>query len=452
MNQRMINRTTARGSLVFLGLVAMLAVGAPAGATPQIMSDYGDQLPWYSAEINAMGGTGAAIYRGGISNILNPAFLVMEQSSRLDVGFSLDQTTEDRFQPLFDSFDNYVTDAAIASNRQHYWQTGFGYATRVMEDYFPMSVALSLTDRYPFGYSFEEELRSPYIHNDSSQRDQTLETRLHEVTGTLRNLSLGTGLDLNENFSVGVAVHYAFGTRKEVNSVRDGLYSDDDPLLGPDESYRTESEFDLSGVNWTLGLRGKINERVEFGLAWETQLTADGTFSHNSHTATPDTTIIALDYDSHYRYPNIYRAGFTFRPQTDPRTTFSIELEYKPWSEMVDSENPGYDNLQNLADVSDVRIGLEHLFYNGMPIRFGFRYIDTYSDSNASTSVFSAGVGVPFKAGMFSASLELSKVSSIQDHLFDYPGSYWGDAYLTDPQALVEDTRFRAGVGYKVNF
>ena len=447
MSTRMTSGTTARGGLVFLGLLAMIAAACPAAAAPQIMSDYGDQMPWYSTEINAMGGTGAALYRGGISNILNPAFLAEETSYRLDLGLSLDQEAEDRFQPLFDSFDNYVADAAIASNRQQYWQTGFGFAARVLQERFPMTVAVSLTDRYPFGYTFDEELRSPFIHNDPTERDQILEDRVYEVSGTLRDLSLGVGLDLGERFSLGAAMHYAFGTRKVVARVRDQHI----PLGEDDRSYRNETEFDLSGVNWTLGLRGQLNERVEVGIAWESQLSADGTFSDSRHTATPDTTIMS-EYEGYYRYPNSYRAGLTFRPRTDPRTTFSLEVEYKPWSEMADSEHPGYDNPRNLADVTDVRVGLEHLFYNGMPLRFGFRYLESYADKEASASVFSAGLGMPFGDGMFSFSLELSKITSIQDHIFGYPDDYLGDAYLADPQARVEDTRFRLGAGYKLNF
>ncbi len=116
------NKMTAAW-LSCLGLVAVFGMATPALAGPQIMSAYGDQLPWYGAEINAMGGTGTAVYRGGLSNIFNPALLMDEKGYRLDAGVMLDQEHEDRFQPLFDSFDSWVVDAAIAANRNHYWQT-----------------------------------------------------------------------------------------------------------------------------------------------------------------------------------------------------------------------------------------------------------------------------------------------------------------------------------------
>ncbi len=446
MKNRMTNEAKVRGGLLLLGLLLLVGAGT-AQATPTFMTEYGDQMPWYSAEINAMGGTGTALYRGGFSALYNPAFLAKEAGKRLDAGLALDQSAEDRFQPLYDTFESYVTDVAIAANRNHYWNTGFAFAARVLDGEMPATVGVSLTDRYPFSYKFTEALRSPFIHNDAAERDHILEDRLYEITGTLRMLSLGVGVDINERVSAGVAVNYAFGTRTTTASV-----SDEHILLGEDdESYRNEEEFELTGVNTTVGLRLQLNERVEVGLAWESQLKVDGDITATSYTAATDFDTTATTQGD-YRYPNAYRAGLTFMPRTDPRTTFSVEVEYKPFEEMADSRYPGYDNPRNLADVTDVRVGLEHLFHNGMPIRFGFRYIDTYLDREVSTSAFSAGVGMPVAGGMVSASVELSKLTGYEAHIFGYPGDYHGEAYITEPYATVEDTRFRVGAGYSLQF
>ncbi len=430
---------------ILAAVLVMFAAGAgPVHAVPQLMTTYGDQMAWSSTEINAMGGTGVAVYRGGLSNIFNPAYLMLEKGGRLDAGFSLDQEHEDRFQPLFDTFDNWVTDAAIASNRNHYWQTGFGFAYNFGAEEKPLVVGLSLTDRYDFNYTFDEELRYPSGRPEYIElRDNPAEERRRQVTGTLRNLSLGMGHEIIEDLSFGVAAHYAFGNRVEMHSVRDYLLSDGDG------SYFTEDDLDLTGANYTLGLRGVINERVEIGVAWESALKVTGDRA-TTHVDVTDTTNgtghRAIDY------PNIFRAGLTFRPQTDPRTVFTIEVEYKPWSDLEDSDVPGESNSQNLNDVTDVRVGLEHTFYNGIPLRFGFRHFDSYSDRDASASVFSAGAGAPIGGGMLSASLELSKISSYMPHQFDYPINYPGDNFHVDPYARVEDTRFRIGLGYKVEF
>ena len=446
----MINRMRSKPSTGWAGslliLLAVASVAVPAGAVPQIMTAYGDQMPWLQADINAMGGTGTALYRGGMSNMFNPAFLVWEEGSRLDAGVCLDQEHEDRFQPLFDTFESYVTDAAIATNREHYWNTGFGAATRLGHGERPVVVGIALADRYPFQYRFWEELRNPSPYTPGSgepARDQIIAQREREVTGTLRDLSVGVGYGVDEIISIGAAAHYAFGTRKDVMTERD--------LVDEDNSYNNIDEFEMNGVNFTVGLRGRVNERIEVGLAWESQLNVDGdrtveNYANDTGATTTDT------WSSYVRYPNRYRAGLTFRPRTDPRTVFTMEVELVEWSELADSEIPGYDNPQNLKDGKDVRIGLEHTFYNGMPIRFGFRHFDSFADREVSASVFSAGVGMPLGGGMLSGSLELSKLTAVLTHQFSYPEDYFGDAYYSDPQARVEDTRFRVGVGYSVNF
>jgi hypothetical protein len=151
-------------------------------------------------------------------------------------------------------------------------------------------------------------------------------------------------------------------------------------------------------------------------------------------------------------YPNMYRVGVTFLPRTDPRTVFTVEAEYKPWGELEDSDYAGDGNVQNLNDVTEVKIGLEHTFYNGIPLRFGFRHVDTYADRDADVSVFSSGVGAPIGGGMLSVSVELSKVTAVMPHQFPYPDNFFGDNFDSSPIARVEDTRFRIGVGYKVVF
>ncbi len=435
------------GAMAALALFGLLVSAVPAGAVPQIMAEYGDQMAWRGADINAMGGTGVALYRGAISNIYNPAMLTGGPSDgRLDISLSMDQEHEDRFQPLFDSFQSWVADAAIASNRNHYWQTGFGIAGAPLGGETPIRVGLSLVDRYPFQYNFDEELRNPSPFNpgdDEPARDQIIEMRQREVRGTLRTLSLGVGADVDDEIAIGMALHYAFGSREETNTVRD--------YVTEANSYHNVTKYDMNGVNFSLGVRGKISERVELGLAYESQLATTGDYSESlydpSLTAADETT-----WGGYLRYPNIYRAGLTFMPQTDPRTIFTVEMEYSAWSELADSENPGYDNPQNLQDTMDVRIGLEHRFYNGLPLRFGFRHYDSYADAEASASVFSAGTAFAIGRGELAVSMELSKLTSIQSHQFPYPDNYFGDNFTSDPDARVEDTRFRIGVGYTQNF
>ena len=234
-------------------------------------------------------------------------------------------------------------------------------------------------------------------------------------------------------------------TAPDTWSVRDFATSDGD------SSYEQTYTQDMDGINVSFGLRGVVSERVELGLAWESRLKASGDFS-DRRTEADGGVVIDETHAGHIKYPDIYRAGLTFRPRTDPATVFTMELEYMPWSQTEDTEKAEGLNGARLNDTMDLRIGLQHTFYSGVPLRFGFRHYDSYMDKEASASAFSAGVGMPLGAGMMLFSLELTKLDSVIDNQFPYPPDYFGPAYTADPQARVEDTQLRFGLGYTVNF
>lgn len=432
-----------------LGTLLLLGGVGDVQAVPEWMADYGDQMAWRGADINAMGGTGVALYRGALSNVFNPAMLTAGPADgRIDLSLSFDQEHEDRFQPLFDSFESYVADAAIASNREHYWQSGFGIAGAPLGGRTPVRVGLSLVDRYPFQYTFREDIRNPSPYPPGSgepARDQIIEEREREVRGTLRTLSLGVGADVDDEIALGMALHYGFGTRTDERTSRD-YWTDDG-----DDGYATTTEYDMSGVSFSLGARGKISERVEIGLAWESQMATTGDYHRETYTA-EDMTTVEENWDGYLRYPNIWRGGLTLRPRTDPRTVFTVEAEYSEFEELADSENPGYENEQNLHNVMDVRLGVEHTFYNGTPLRFGFRHFNSYRDDESQSSIFSAGTDFGIGRGRVAVSVEIGKIESVREHQFPYPANYLGDTYVVDDFARVEDTRFRVGVGYTQYF
>jgi hypothetical protein len=223
----------------------------------------------------------------------------------------------------------------------------------------------------------------------------------------------------------------------------------DTDYSGTDDSWRTEDELKIQGVSVSAGLRAALTERVELGVAVESGLKASGDWRHVEIAATAgansDTTVSAF-----YDYPWCARAGLSIRPRNLLRTVLTFEVEYRPWSELRDGTLD--DTTPILFDAADVRLGVEHTFYNGMPLRFGFRYVSNYADREAGMSVFTAGTGARIGQGRLNASVELAKITAVLPHQFPYPDSYFGDAYVVDPEARVEDTRFRVGVSYTMEF
>ena len=199
-------------------------------------------------------------------------------------------------------------------------------------------------------------------------------------------------------------------------------------------------------------MRIKASPRFEIGAAWETPLKVQGEAA-----ATTELYDVALDSvivstvteDITIEYANRYRVGFTLYPRSDPRTIFTVDMVFSEWTQLTDSSLPE-DAQPRFEDTVDMRVGVEHTFYNGVPLRFGFRRMDSYSDREAGATFFTTGIGVPWERGMFHVSVELSKVVSHQEHWFPY--EYDDPDIQTAETARVEATRFRLGAGFTYLF
>ncbi len=425
MMQNKHNDSRIRGAALAVVLV-LAATSVFAGSV--LDADYGSTGNWLSAEINAMGGTGAAVDRGGFSTVLNPAHLGAATGWRVDGGLGLTQQHEDRFQPLWDSFGSFVVDTAIASNRHHYFDTGFaaakGFGTR-------FGGGVSLTTRYDFSYDFSEQIRDPDSFSDP--RDQILEERSLGLDGAIRDLGLGAGWSVSDKLSLGIAAHYLFGTVTGEVLRRD--YQND-----AGSSSRI-SEWSADGLSVTAGFSLAATERVTLGASLESPVDVGGKLEVTTGTAAGTA---ATSQHLGIRYPRRVRAGLALNPRSDPRTVFTTEVVWSEWSQL---ENSTVDGDVMLENTLDYRVGVEHLFYNGVPVRFGFRHADYYADEEVSTSVFSAGVAFPYVDGMINISADMGKVSSQQAHFFAYP-----EGFDTEPTSRVDETHFRLGASFTYAF
>jgi len=416
------------GALLTVVLLLLGTGLAAAGQVPDVK--YGQAESFLHPEIDGMASTGTALFRGGFSAAINPALLSVAGGWRIDGAGALSQDHEDRFQPLYDSFNSYVTDTAIASNRHHFFDSGFAASRRLTG---PFAFGAALTTAYAFDYEFSEELRDPNTQSDP--RDRITEERLWRLSGSLRDLGAGISWQAGPHVAFGAAFHYVFGTIGDQHRRRF--------FLTPEDSYSDDASWDADGIRATYGVRIHPGERVELGFAVTTPMDVTGDVTTIASTASPDT-ITATVTGHKIRYPVRLRAGLAYFPRSNPRTVFAADVVYDEWSELTDDTAPG---MRPLEDTMDVRVGVQHTFYNGVPITFGFRHADSYADNEAGTSMFTSSVGIPYQGGMFSVGTELSKVTSVQEHVFPYPSGY-----STAPTARVESTRFRVSAGFRYQF
>ena len=73
----------------------------------------------------------------------------------------------------------------------------------------------------------------------------------------------------------------------------------------------------------------------------------------------------------------------------------------------------------NLRNTWDLRVGVEHVFYNDLPFRVGFRYLENYADPESARSLYSLGLGYLFgKLGLDVTGI-YGRQTSRQPFLFD---------------------------------
>lgn len=372
----------------------LLLTPAASVASTYLDSFYGTPVDGGNARALAMGAVGVSMPNGSASVLHNPALLTAHADGWvLDFQVGIHQVNEDRLVPLFDSFDSIINKTAFAVNRNLY---GFGEGGLVVR--LPgernIVVGTGIYERYDAEYDYFEEVRDP--DPNSLVRDTILQFNELRFDGQLRSWSTGLGTELIEGVDIGVTVHRYFGEFDRLARV------------APTDANATYARFlrELSGWGWTVGAQVDATSRISLGASFEAPVRVEGSHSttaglSGAGSADPDAPA-AGDYA--IEYPGVVNLGFTYRPQNELATTVSFQATHRMWEDLEDTYQ---DEVARLAaeaaggdpitvqrhDTWDFRMGVEHVFYNGTPLRFGFRWIGSYLDEEVYRTVFSAGVG-----------------------------------------------------------
>jgi long-subunit fatty acid transport protein len=305
-------------------------------------------------------------------------------------------------------------------------------------------LAVGLFERYDAEWNYAEQVRSATTDDLEVVRDV-------ESDGRLRSWTLAYGTEVLDAARIGIAVHRYFGTMEDVSRVA--------PVTGAETVSRLSR--DLAGWGWTLGALVEAGPRLSVGASFEAPVKLDGSHMRSAAlggTPTP-LTDVPDDGDYEVEYPATVSFGLSLRPRNELRTVFSIEARYRWWENLEDSYVDAEvalaaDDAAAAAAVPfaspvrntwDFRGGVEHRFYNEMPLRFGFRYVQNYADLDSERTVFSAGTG--YRLGALSIDLtgQYHRQTSRQEFVFDT-----GASGIANPNVLpkVEDgvVRFVLGV------
>ncbi len=364
--------TRAVVTILLSGL--LLAAAQPAGAYSFIDRAYGTPELGLSPRSRAMGGAGIAMGNGAYSLVDNPAALVLSGGNGIQLQGYLSRASENRFLPLFDTFDSFVDENAIAVNDNTYGGVQGGFTLDRWGDR-GIVVAAGIFNRYDPRYDYFDELRT------SDLDDAIINNRIIRTEGMLRAATVGAAIPLGTDGSgLGVAVNYYFGTFTDRTvTVEDPTHFDSS--VSNDEKLERK----LSGASVTVGAVAYVNERLTVGAAVETAPKLN-----NDYTRWFDGSVTSAEESSgNLDLPVRYQGGATYRPRNTFETTFALDVIYTPWSDLKDDLAPD----QDLEDTWDVRFGLEHVFYNGLPGRIGFRYAESYALDEADRATFTFGFG-----------------------------------------------------------
>lgn len=407
-------------------LISLAVTAGTARGDSFLDRPWGTPAAGLSARARGMGGASVASDNGAYSLADNPAALILGSGSRAQLAGGLVRASENRFVPLFDTFDSFVDEAAIAINDHTYGSASGGVAWDP-GDWRGVRLAAGVFERLDPRYDYYDERRT------TATTDQIVSERFIRTRGLLRTASLGAAIPVIPQVGLGLAFHHWFGTLDD----RDALV----PRAAGVSGRVTALSRRLSGHSFSLGTAWRASERLDLGFAWETAPRL-----HDDYTRWEDDSIVSPPQSSvDVRLPSRLLMGVAYRPRNAFRTQFALDAVYTPWTDVRDPLLAGAGYL----DTWDVRFGLEHIYYNALPGRIGFRYARSYALREADRATFTFGVGYRTGRVALDVSGELGKRISRQEPL--WPRAEQGSAVGTG-RDRVEDTVLRVMLGADIAF
>ncbi|HTK31277.1 MAG TPA: hypothetical protein VL332_04890 [Candidatus Saccharimonadaceae bacterium] len=382
-------RSIALGSILAIAWIAPAALHADSA----LDREFGTPRAGLSGRERAMGGAGAALDGNPTALLGIPATMALGRGTRLQFTGDVGRASETRYVPLYDTFDSYVADAAIAVNDHVTGEFGGGVAM-TRREWRGVTLGIASYERFDPRHDYQDERRT------TATTDEVVAERFITTRGTLRGTSFGAAYPLPWwDTAVGVAVTHYGGTITD----RDALVSRVANVSG----LTLAETRDLSGTSLTLGAHGRIGNRLDAALAWES-----GPKLHDDFTTWSDDSITSAPnaHRNAFYPPRVTLAG-AYRPRNTLRTTFVTDVIWTGWSNIRDPRDPSL----RFNDTWDVRFGLEHVYANTLPARIGFRYERAPQTSEADRVAFTFGVGYKLDRVALDLSSEVSRRQSWQD-------------------------------------
>jgi hypothetical protein len=244
---------------------------------------------------------------------------------------------------------------------------------------------------YDFDYDFYQEVRDR--STTSVPADKVIAKAFVEGGGVIHSLSLGVGRSLMDKFAVGLSVDYLWGDY----DIKARLAEIDTLKVNCWENSRAESSdafeaSELEGMRYRMGVAYEINKRISLAAAYTSGAELDGDYISGSAEGLMWFLPRNEDLEGRFtmKYPAYYSIGVSFRPRNELLTVIEGNLRFVKWS---DAENQALGGL-SMEDIYEWSLGVEHVFYNGQPVRFGFTFKPSPMDDETSEAAVTVGSGM----------------------------------------------------------
>ena len=394
---------------------AIVAAGALLSATSgQAITFFdltqGDEALLPDARAAALGGTRAAEGLGAFTGASNPAFLPQLAGTEAALFGSVLKLKETRSTPAYDSFDAFLVESIYALNNEYQTQGGGGAASRFKIGGVRAGAGLSFAPVRDFQYAYSEEVRD---NNAFTQpRDQLIAVNEVQSNGAIKAWSIAAGASPIALVDVGVTFQLLQGKHDLLARTR---YVQADSIV-----YARTDVSELDGQRWILGAALHPHHSVTAAAVWRSETELSGDYHREGDPA-------ALGFtgttggpteptgSANITYPQELTAGVAWHPRAKLKTVVRFDADWAEWSKF---ENDVYTGSE-LNDVWGMRLGIEHVFYNGFPMRFGIRYTPAPLDDEVATTAYTFGSGLdvgPLRADL---AFEITNRHYRFDDLFD---------------------------------
>ncbi|MGH1365407.1 MAG: hypothetical protein ACRBF0_17730 [Calditrichia bacterium] len=395
----------------------------------------GENWQFTDARTLGMAGSGSVSNSGAGALLMNPAALGRGSGRmELSVSTTLRNMEERRSFPVFNRIDDVTTKGIYAINDNWYVQPqgGARYNLNLSAVPFLKAFAFGTYNEVDQDYKYLEEVRSRDFNGERSP----LAYNQIQFEGDLTRYSFGTALGLGSKLDFGFQLGFLNGDLESSSSV------DFQAEENQANSFRIQNFRSLDNTplvvsagaivdvspQLTLGSHVRLPYKVEYAVSVEG---TDG--------STPES----------YEYPMAINVGMEYRGRQELQSSLNVDFSYELWSE-TESTKDGVVLPNLLDDVVTLKGGIEHIFYNQIPLQFGLQYRTALQDRRSSRTLFSIGSGYVTKQWQVDGALGFSKLSYTAEDLFD--DALFGGDRSGSPIDDVEERYVYGIITLKINF